>query len=137
MVVGIDEETLRAKGGMRNIRPILAEALDRLNGASPRAVALDVILADDVDPVEDARLEAALRATRNLILACQLAGGKWEDPAARFKPCARALWATFTRKETTLDGVSRQIESGTSAKADNAAGRSRWKRFAWRGARIL
>ena len=56
LVVGIDEETLRAKGGMRNIRPILAEVIDQINNASPRAVALDVILADDVDPVEDARL---------------------------------------------------------------------------------
>ena len=35
VVVGIDEETLRAKGGMRNIRPILAEALDAINSASP------------------------------------------------------------------------------------------------------
>jgi signal transduction histidine kinase len=109
VVVGIDEETLRAKGGMRNIRSILAEALDRLNEASPRAIAVDVILADNVDPAEDARLEASLRATRNLVLGSQIAEGKWEDPAARFKPLAVALGHVHTERDHA-DGVSRQIE---------------------------
>jgi len=120
VVVGIDEETLRAKGGMRNIRPILAEALDAINSASPRAVALDVILADDVDPVEDARLEAALRDTRNLVLGSQIAEGKWEDPAARFKPLALALGHVHTERDHA-DGVSRQIEL-----ARVAGGQRRW-----------
>jgi len=109
VVVGIDEETLRAKGGMRNIRPILAEVLDQVNSASPRAVALDVILADNVDPVDDARLEAALRATRNLILGSQIADGKWEDPATRFKPLAVALGHVHTERDHA-DGVSRELE---------------------------
>ncbi len=120
VVVGIDEETLRAKGGMRNIRPILAEALDAINSASPRAVALDVILAVDVEPVEDARLEAALRATRNLVLGSQIAEGKWEDPAARFKPLALALGHVHTERDHA-DGVSRQIEL-----ARIEAGQRRW-----------
>jgi signal transduction histidine kinase len=120
LVVGVDEETLRAKGGMRNIRPILAETLDELNGASPRVVALDVLLADNVDPVEDARLEAALRATHNLILGSQFTEGKWEDPAARFKPLALALGHVHTERDHA-DGVSRQIEL---ARVDG--GQRRW-----------
>jgi len=120
VVVGIDEETLRAKGGMRNIRPILAEVLDQVNSASPRAVALDVILADDADPVEDSRLEAALRATRNLILGSQIAEGKWEDPATRFKPLAVALGHVHTERDHA-DGVSRQLEL---ARAEG--GQRRW-----------
>ena len=109
VVVGIDEQTLRAKGGMRNIRPILTETLVELNRAQPRAVALDVILADDVDPVEDAHLEAALRATHNLILGSQFAEGKWEDPASRFKPLAAALGHVHTERDHA-DGVSRELE---------------------------
>ena len=120
LVVGVDEETLRAKGGMRNIRPILAETLDGLNSASPRVVAVDVLLADDVDPVEDARLEAALRATHNLILGSQFTEGKWEDPAARFKPLALALGHVHTERDHA-DGVSRQIEL---ARVDG--GQRRW-----------
>jgi CHASE2 domain-containing sensor protein len=46
VVVAIDEETLAARGGVRNMRSILAEALDKIYDASPEAIAIDVILAD-------------------------------------------------------------------------------------------
>ena len=88
VVVAIDEETLRARGGMRNIRPILTQALEQIDAAQPKAVALDVILSDKGDDAEDARLEAALHDTRNLILDCDLAGGAWEDPLPRFASAA-------------------------------------------------
>lgn len=108
-VVAIDEATLEAGHGMRGIRTILAQTLDRLAVAEPQAVALDVTLHDEVDPVEDARLEASLRATRNLILPCQLAlaGAKWEDPAPRFRSLG-ALGHVHTEGDR-IDGVSRQI----------------------------
>ena len=120
VVIGVDEETLRAKGGMRNIRPILVDALDQINSAMPRVVALDVLLADNVDPAEDARLEASLRDTHNLILGSQFTEGTWEDPAARFKPLAVALGHVHTERDHA-DGVSRQIEL---ARADG--GQRRW-----------
>jgi signal transduction histidine kinase len=108
-VVAIDEATLEAGHGMRGIRTILAQTLDRLAVAEPKAVALDVTLHDEVDPAEDARLEASLRATRNLILPCQLAlaGAKWEDPAPRFRSLG-ALGHVHTEGDR-IDGVSRQI----------------------------
>jgi len=106
-VVAIDGPTLEAGHGMRNIRTILAQTLDELAQAQPKAVALDVTLHDQVDPAEDARLEAALRATKNLILPCQLAGAKWEDPAPRFGALA-TLGHVHTEGDRS-DGVSRQI----------------------------
>src|SRR5437773_9101721 len=80
VVVAIDEATFEKRGGPRNRRSILAEALTKIAVAQPRAVAIDMILHDEGDAEEDARLEEAMRATRRLILACDLVNGKWEEP---------------------------------------------------------
>ena len=106
-LVAIDGPALEAGHGMRNIRTILAQTLDELAQAQPKAVALDITLHDEVDPAEDARLEASLRATRNLILPCQLSGDKWEDPAPRFRALG-TLGHVHTEGDR-IDGVSRQI----------------------------
>ncbi len=108
-IVAIDEATLEAGHGMRNIRTILAQTLDQLALAQPKAVALDVTLEDEVDPAEDARLEASLRATKNLILPCQLTLDRagWEDPAPRFRALG-ALGHVHTEGDR-IDGVSRRI----------------------------
>src|SRR6185437_1164962 len=79
VVVAIDEQTFSQQGGTRAIRTILANALDKITAAHPRAIALDVTLHDatrddkDVDP----RLAAAFARVPNLILPCELiASGK-------------------------------------------------------------
>lgn len=107
-VVAIDEETLRARGGMRSIRPILTEALHQIAAAQPQAVALDVLLADKGDDAEDARLEAALRHTKNLILPCDLVDGAWEDPIPRFAGAAAAVGHVHPEVDR-YDGVSREV----------------------------
>lgn len=108
VVVAIDEPTLSAQGGMRRIRPILREALDKIAAAAPAAVASDVILHDEGDPAEDARLEQSLRATTKLILPCELVGDKWEDPLPRFGRLAVATGHVHPERDRA-DGVSRQI----------------------------
>jgi len=108
VVVAIDEETLRARGGMRNIRPILTQALQDINAAQPKAVALDVILSDKGDDADDARLEAALRDTKNLVLPCDLVSGAWEDPLPRFARAATALGHVHPEIDR-FDGVSREL----------------------------
>ena len=108
VVVAIDEETLRARGGMRNIRPILTQSLEEIDAAKPMAVASDVILSDKGDDAEDARLEAALRDTKNLVLPCDLVGGAWEDPLPRFASAAAALGHVHPEIDR-LDGVSREV----------------------------
>jgi signal transduction histidine kinase len=125
VVVAIDEETLGAEGGMRKIRPILTEALVQLAAVHPKTVALDVILSDKGDDAEDAKLEAALRGTPNLILPCELVGdasssgttSKWEDPLPRFANSAVALGHVHPEQDRA-DGVSREVsleETGLSA----------------------
>ena len=108
VVVAIDEETLRARGGMRNIRPILTQTLEQINAAQPKAVALDVILSDKGDDADDAHLEAALHDTKNLVLDCDLVGGAWEDPLPRFASAAAAL-GHVNLEIDRFDGVSREV----------------------------
>ena len=109
VVVAIDEKTFEALGGPRARRTILSRALADLDEAKPRVVAIDIILHDAGDPLEDARLEAALRATPNLILPSEVVAQQWEDPLPRFAPAdprrlGHVEWAT-----DRLDGVTRQI----------------------------
>jgi len=120
MVVAIDEETLRERGGMRAIRPILVDALERIAAAQPKAVAIDVILSDKGDDAEDARLEAALRSTKNLALPCDLVGARWEDPLPLFAGAAAAL-GHVNLEVDRLDGVSRDL-----ALEATAGGQRRW-----------
>ncbi|MGA3190081.1 MAG: ATP-binding protein, partial [Bryobacteraceae bacterium] len=93
---------------MRKIRQILSTALDQVNEAKPKVVAIDVILADPGDPVEDARLAASLLATKRLILPCELIENKWEYPLPAFKESAVALGHVHLA-EVSADGVNRQI----------------------------
>lgn len=93
IVLAIDELSFTAFGGQPGLRRALAEGLEQIAPASPKAVAVDVILADEGGKDSDARLETAFRATRNLILPCDLlpAGSGWDDPLPRFRSLAAAV----------------------------------------------
>jgi signal transduction histidine kinase len=86
-ILAIDESTWAAMGGQRNLRRTIAETLEIVNRAAPSAVVVDVLLAGAGDrPEDDARLEAAFAATRNLVLASSLTPRGWEEP---YEPFAR------------------------------------------------
>lgn len=110
ILLTVDEETLVQYGGMRNIRPYLAEGLERIASAGAKAVAIDLILADPSDEPSDARLEAGFRATRNLVLPSELVAGgaRWEEPLARFARHAAAIGHVHAEPDR-LDAVSREI----------------------------
>ena len=108
VVVTIDDATFNAMGGVRNLRTITAQALERIAPAHPKVTAIDLILTDAGDPREDARLEAALRNTRNLVLATDLVNGDWERPLPRFRSSAAAIGDTLADDESQ-DGVTREI----------------------------
>ncbi len=113
VVVAIDEQTLNLRGGTRNYRPILAEALTKIAMARPKAVAIDLTLADPTDPAEDARLEDALRLNSQvLVLPCsEIAVNnvlRWEDPIPRFRQLTSHLGHVY-RGENEADGVSRSV----------------------------
>lgn len=117
IVVAIDETTLQSRGGMRALRGVLADTLEQIAAASPRAVALDFTLADPGDAAEDARLASAMAKVPQLILATDIAQDRsgWQDPASAFAATAAALGHVHADP----DPVCRWIQ------LDKAAGRDR------------
>jgi len=110
IMLAIDEPSLNAYGGVPGLRKPLAEALQIIATAAPKTVAVDLILTDRTDPDVDASLEDALRATHNLVLACQLLpdGSGWENPLPRFRIHAAALGHVHAEPDA-LDSVGRSL----------------------------
>jgi signal transduction histidine kinase len=108
VVLAIDELTLMDCGGIRGIRRPIAQALRLLAPVKPKAVAVDVILADRGAAAEDAALAEAFHATPHLVLSTELidGGAMWEDPRPEFAAGAR-LGHVSTLMDK--DGVTRSI----------------------------
>ncbi|MBI3473334.1 MAG: CHASE2 domain-containing protein [Candidatus Solibacter usitatus] len=106
-VLALDDESVKAYQGVRGLRDALVDSLELVAKAAPRAVAIDVMLAEPGAPETDARLEAALRRIPNVVLPCDLqADGKaWEDPIDRFRRLAAGLGHVHAEP----DPVSREI----------------------------
>ncbi|MEK7408122.1 MAG: CHASE2 domain-containing protein [Acidobacteriota bacterium] len=110
ILLTVDEPTLARMGGVRRLREIVAEGLERIAGAGPKAVVIDVTLPEASDAATDARLEAAFERTHNLVLPCELVEGgrRWEDPIERFRRRAAALGHVHADPDP-LDNVTRQV----------------------------
>ena len=115
-----DERTLLAHGGIRGLRRTLAQALDRLAAAPPAVVAIDLTLADQGDPADDAALEAAFARTPRLVLASEMMadGSAWQDPIPRFRSRAAAVGHVHALAGPT-DDINRRIA------LERVAGRTR------------
>ncbi|HUQ92178.1 MAG TPA: CHASE2 domain-containing protein, partial [Bryobacteraceae bacterium] len=110
LILEIDDHSLREFKGMRNIRPALARALMLLADGKPKAVAIDLILAEESDEKGDPLLAEAMRRTRNLVLSADLTDADaWEQPDALFLPAAAAVGHVHADPDS-YDGVSRQVQ---------------------------
>ena len=109
IVLAIDEPSLANFGGLPGLRLALAEGLQLIALAGPKAVAVDVIPADNTADKEAANtLEDAFRATHNLILPCDLtAKSGWDDPLPRFRRWAAAVG--HVHLDLDPDGVGRTV----------------------------
>jgi signal transduction histidine kinase len=109
VILAIDDATFGAMGGVGGYRNMWAQAFDLLRRANPKAVALDVVLADPwKEPAEDQRLERAMQGVNNLVLAAHLDNGRWEDPLPLFRQHAAAVGHDGA-DELSIDGVTREI----------------------------
>jgi signal transduction histidine kinase len=118
VLLAIDERTLSSiAGGIHAIRQPLAEALRLVAPASPKAVAVDVILAErSQDPAVDAALAQAFHATPNLVLSCELIddGRQWEDPLEEFRRGAALghVYADPDKNDTVTRVIPLEKRSG-------------------------
>ncbi len=117
IILAVDERTLIEMGGLRRLREIVASGLDALAAARPSVVVIDLILADEADPDQDARLEAALARMPNLVLAADLIPGGWEDPLPRFRRHAAAVGHVHADPDP-YDNVTRRIPLEKAAGPD-------------------
>jgi signal transduction histidine kinase len=108
IILAADEDSLRSFGGIVGLRKMFAAGLERIHGAKPRAVAIDVMLSEPGN--NDDALEAAFRNTPNLILPSEaLADGqRWSDPIPRFGKLAAALGQVHAQLNQ-FDAISREI----------------------------
>ena len=109
VILAIDDATFGAMGGVGGYRNMWAQAFDLVRRANPKAVALDVVLADQwKDPAEDQRVERAMQGVNNLVLAAHLDNGRWEVPLPIFQQHAAAVGHDGA-DELSSDGVTREI----------------------------
>jgi signal transduction histidine kinase len=119
ILLAVDEQSLMDPNRAPGLRGLLAEGLERVAAAGPKAVAIDVILADRGDPIQDSALQAAFSKLPNLVLACDMIddGRRWEDALPRFRRLAAA--AGHVHVDPTTGGVTRL------APLEKVAGRDR------------
>ncbi len=109
IILAIDDATFNAMGGVGGYRAMWTKAFELVKRANPKAVALDVVLSDPwKDPAEDQRLQIAMQAVPNLVLATHLNNDRWEDPLPIFRQHAAAVGHDGA-DELSADGVTREI----------------------------
>src|SRR5215469_7901765 len=94
IILAIDDDTIASiDRGMDNVRPSLARALELIDRAKPKAVAVDLILTDRREDSADNALAEAFRGTPNLVLSSMLRGDPagWQDPRPEFARIAAAI----------------------------------------------
>jgi signal transduction histidine kinase len=110
LLLVIDERSIGTiPNGTAGLRRPLARALERVCAAKPKAVAVDLILADHRDPDADREFATALRGCPNVVLASELYpdGSGWEDPIPEFRSAASAI--AHVHASPDQDAVVRQI----------------------------
>ncbi|MDZ7640371.1 MAG: CHASE2 domain-containing protein [Bryobacterales bacterium] len=109
-LIAIDEDTLSRHGGIRGLRGIVAGILEAAATRHPKVVAIDLTLADLADPVEDARLAAAMAALPSVVLAAEIrsTGNAWELPAAPFAKAITSIGHVHAAPDP-MDSVCRAI----------------------------
>ena len=92
ILLSVDEASLQAMRGRRQLRSWIAHALTQIAPVQPKSVGIDLIFVEPGDDAEDAALEAAFAQMPQLVLGADLLRtGGWEMPLDRFRRHAAAI----------------------------------------------
>ena len=122
VLLAIDDETVSRYGRLPLNRAVIAEALNRIASAGPKALAVDMLLSEKTRETDDAKLADAFSRFRRIVLAVALEpteDGKdpqWLTPLPAFHRYAFALG--HVHFEPDRDGLARTLLL-TKANADN------------------
>lgn len=131
VILAIDDASLQEIGPWPWPRRVMAEVLDRLAVTTPRAIGLDVIYAEPVDPEDDRRLADSIAAAGRVVLPVQLYGARHQHPIPL--PISLIEWLTpFPRLANSAaalghvhvsPGIDGTVRSVQLSKADDHARR--------------
>ncbi|KAB0681260.1 CHASE2 domain-containing protein [Aureimonas leprariae] len=91
-IVAIDDRTVAAEGGYPLPRARLADLVSRIGAMRPKALALDILLADPGDPAADAALAAAFARLPHVLAAAGTFDRRPDQPRPDIPATAGELW---------------------------------------------
>jgi signal transduction histidine kinase/CHASE2 domain-containing sensor protein len=114
VIVAIDEPSLKRFGRFPWPRSLMAQALDTLKTAQPKAIALDALYVDPTTEADDAALASAIKRAGNVVVAAQLTpGATSEDAVEWLRPLqdieTNAAGVGHVDVHTGFDGVARTL----------------------------
>lgn len=131
VILAIDDASLQEIGPWPWPRRVMAEVIDRLTAIPPRAIGLDVIYAEPVDPEDDRRLAGSIAAAGRVVLPVQLYEVRRHPPLPTPVPMIEWL-APFPRLANSAaaighvhvsPGIDGTVRSVQLSKADDHARR--------------
>ena len=127
VIVAIDDASLQRIGKYPWARGVIAEGLDKISAAEPRAVGIDVIYAEESEAEEDdERLATAIKKSGRVVLPTQLfesvnENGQieiaWLRPLPEFEANAASLGHAHAAPD--VDGTLRTIQLAKSDEKGN------------------
>jgi signal transduction histidine kinase/CHASE2 domain-containing sensor protein len=114
VIVAIDEPSLKRFGRFPWSRSLMAQALDSLTSARPKAIALDVLYIEPTTEADDAALASAVKRAGNVVVAAQLTSGATSDDEVTWlRPLpdieSNAAGVGHVDVHTGFDGVARTL----------------------------
>lgn len=117
VIVAIDDRSLQRFGRWPWSRSVMADALDKISVARPRAVGLDIVYAEPSAQVDDRKLAAAVSSNGRVVLPAQLIGTEGEEAGGSgaivwLRPVIAAAGAAVGHAHASpdVDGILRGIQ---------------------------